>query len=74
MGPAQREQPLAFHIRIDGSLPGAAGGVDVDERGEGNAVDRRLYQLVRQPGDVDEHTVEITFLGPGVEAYVFTFG
>jgi thiol-disulfide isomerase/thioredoxin len=74
MGPVQRGQPVAFQVRIDGSLPGAAGGVDVDERGEGTAVDRRLYQLVRQPGDVDEHTFEITFLEPGVEAYVFTFG
>jgi thiol-disulfide isomerase/thioredoxin len=35
---------------------------------------RRLYQLVRQPGVVDERTFEITFLERGVEAYVFTFG
>jgi hypothetical protein len=28
----------------------------------------------RQRGDVDEHTFEITFLEPGVEACVFTFG
>jgi thiol-disulfide isomerase/thioredoxin len=74
MGPAQREQPVRFRVRIDGAPPGAARGVDVDELGEGTAADRRLYQLVRQPGDVDEHTFEITFLDAGVEAYVFTFG
>jgi thiol-disulfide isomerase/thioredoxin len=74
MGPAQGGQPVPFRVRIDGGPPGAARGVDVAEHGEGTAVDRRLYQLVRQPGDVDEHIFEITFLDPGVETYVFTFG
>jgi thioredoxin family protein len=34
----------------------------------------RLYQLVRQPGEVREHTVSITFAAPGARAHVFTFG
>jgi hypothetical protein len=33
-----------------------------------------LYQLVRQNDTVRERTLEITFLEPGAEAYVFTFG
>ena len=33
-----------------------------------------MYQLVRQRGAVGERTFEITFLDPGVRAYVFTFG
>jgi hypothetical protein len=33
-----------------------------------------LYQLIRKRGPVTDRTVEITFLAPGVEAYVFTFG
>ena len=74
MGPRSSGQPVRFQVRIDGDPPGAAHGVDVDERGEGVAEDRRMYQLVRQPGDVGEHTFEITFLEPGVEVYVFTFG
>jgi thiol-disulfide isomerase/thioredoxin len=74
MGPAQNGQPIRFRVRIDGGEPGAARGVDINERGEGTAADRRLYQLVRQPGDVGEHTFEITFLEPGLEANVFTFG
>jgi thiol-disulfide isomerase/thioredoxin len=74
MGPAQNGQPIRFRVRLDGGEPGAARGDDVDEHGEGTAADRRLYQLVRQPGDVGEHTFEITFLDAGVEAYVFTFG
>ena len=35
---------------------------------------RGLYQLVRQRSGVTEHTFEITFVDPGVHAYVFTFG
>jgi xylulose-5-phosphate/fructose-6-phosphate phosphoketolase len=33
----------------------------------------RLYQLVREHDTVRERTLEITFLEPGAEAYVFTF-
>jgi hypothetical protein len=36
--------------------------------------DGRLYQLVREHEAVRERTLEITFLGPGAEAYAFTFG
>jgi thiol-disulfide isomerase/thioredoxin len=74
MGPAEGSPPVRFRVSIDGGPPGAAHGVDVDERGDGIAADRRLYQLVRQPERIDEHTFEITFLEPGVEAYAFTFG
>jgi hypothetical protein len=35
---------------------------------------QRLYQLVRQNGTINDHTFEIQFLDPGVEAYAFTFG
>ena len=38
-------------------------------------IDRqRLYQLIRQSGDVTEHVFSIEFLDPGVQAYSFTFG
>ena len=36
--------------------------------------DGRLYQLVREPDDIRDRTLEITFLEPGAEAYAFTFG
>jgi hypothetical protein len=48
--------------------------VDVDEDGTGVLRDGRLYQLVREPDTVRERTLQITFLEPGAEAYVFTFG
>ena len=59
---------------VDGEAPGAAHGLDVDEQGRGTLVEPRLYQLIRQPGSIDDRTFEITFDAPGVEAYAFTFG
>jgi hypothetical protein len=72
MGSTRGDAP--FRVLIDGGPPGSSSGTDCDERGHGVVSEPRLYQLVRQPGPVDEHTLEITFAAPGVEAYVFTFG
>ena len=65
---------IPFRVLLDGQSPGASHGVDIDEDGQGVLRDGRLYQLVRQPGEVRERTVEITFVEAGAEAYVFTFG
>jgi thiol-disulfide isomerase/thioredoxin len=73
LSPGVRE-PIAFRLLLDGEAPGASGGVDVDEDGNGVLRDGRLYQLVRQHDTVRERTLQITFLQPGAEAYVFTFG
>jgi len=62
-----------FTVRIDGEPPGPDHGVDVDESGAGVVDEPRLYQLVRQRRP-RRRTVEITFLDPGVRAYVLTFG
>jgi hypothetical protein len=61
-------------VLLDGQPPGDSHGIDVDPLGLGAVSEPRLYQLVRQPGAVSDHTFEITFLDPGVRAYVFTFG
>jgi hypothetical protein len=74
MGPGDGGAPVMFRVLVDGQPPGPDHGVDVDEQGSGTATEPRLYQLVRQRGRVGEHTFEITFLDPGVQAYVFTFG
>jgi thiol-disulfide isomerase/thioredoxin len=74
MGPATRDAPVPFRALVDGEPPGAAHGLDVDERGDGTVAQQRLYQLIRQPGPITDRTLEITFLAPGVEAYCFTFG
>ena len=65
---------VPFRVSLDGEPPGASHGGDVDEAGSGIASVPRLYQLVRQPGRIEDHTFEITFLDPGIEANVFTFG
>jgi hypothetical protein len=67
-------EPIPFRVLLDGEAPGRSHGVDVDEDGTGLLGDGRLYQLVREHGTVRERTVGITFLAPGAEAYVFTFG
>jgi thioredoxin family protein len=66
--------PIPFRVLLDGEAPGPSHGVDVDADGIGLLRDGRLYQLVREHDAVRERTLEITFLEPGAEAYVFTFG
>jgi thiol-disulfide isomerase/thioredoxin len=73
LSPGARE-PIPFRVLLDGEPPGTSHGVDVDEDGNGLLREGRMYQLVRQDGEVRDRTVELTFLEPGVEAYVFTFG
>jgi thiol-disulfide isomerase/thioredoxin len=67
-------EPIPFRVLLEGDAPGPSHGVDVDEDGNGELREGRLYQIVRQHDAVDERTLEITFLEPHAEAYVFTFG
>jgi thiol-disulfide isomerase/thioredoxin len=74
LGPGPDGKPVRFRVTLDGAPPGGDHGVDVDAAGEGTVTEQRLYQLVRQSGDVRAHVFEIEFLDPGVMAYAFTFG
>jgi len=74
LGPAADGAPVHFRVTIDGAAPGAAHGVDADAEGQGVVTSQRLYQLVRDPDTAADHTFEIRFLDPGVQAYAFTFG
>jgi thiol-disulfide isomerase/thioredoxin len=74
MGPGAAEAPVRFRVRLDGALPGAAHGLDVDPQGAGQVTEPRLYQLIRQPQPIVDRTFEIEFLEPGVAAFAFTFG
>ncbi len=67
-------EPIPFRVLLDGQIPGPSRGVDVDEAGNGRLREGRMYQLLRQRDGIRERTLEITFLEPGAEAYVFTFG
>jgi cytochrome c biogenesis protein CcdA/thiol-disulfide isomerase/thioredoxin len=75
LGPAPESGQIRFRVTIDGAAPGDGHGTDVDPAGQGVVTSQRLYQLVRQTGGViTDHTFEIRFLDPGVQAYAFTFG
>jgi hypothetical protein len=74
MGAASRSRPVRFRVTIDGKLPGFSHGGDVDEGGQGIAVEQRLYQLIRQQGPITERHFEIEFIDAGVEIFAFTFG
>jgi hypothetical protein len=74
MAPPASGASVPFRVLLDGQSAGADHGTDVDEQGNGAATEPRLYQLVRQRGDVRERTFEIALEGPGIEAFAFTFG
>jgi len=74
MGPAAPGTFIRFRVLIDGRPPGAAHGIDIDEQGNGTVTEQRLYQLIRQPKPIADRQFQIEFLGPGVEAFAFTFG
>jgi len=74
LAPPASGAPVRLAVLLDGQPPGDSHGLDVDESGEGTLSEPRMYQLVRQRGPIRQRTFEITFDGPGVRAYVFTFG
>ena len=74
LAPPATGAPVRFAVLLDGRPPGDAHGLDVDEAGAGALSEPRMYQLVRQRAPIRERTFEITFDGPGVRAYVLTFG
>lgn len=74
LGPGPEGKPVRFRVTLDGQAPGEAHGVDTAADGSGIVTEQRLYQLVRQSGDVRDRTFTIEFLDPGVAAYAFTFG
>ncbi len=74
LGPGADGKPVRFKVTVDGKAPGDGHGADTDADGNGTVTGQRLYQLVREAGPVGDHTFEIHFLDPGVQAFAFTFG
>lgn len=74
LGPAEDGKPVRFQVTVDGRPPGDLHGADIDAAGNGSVSRTRLFQLVRQRGEVRERTFEVRFLDPGAMAYAFTFG
>jgi hypothetical protein len=65
---------VRFKVTLDGADPGEDHGVDASSDGSGEVREPRLYQLIRQKGQIKDRTFEIEFLDPGVQAFSFTFG
>ncbi len=74
MGSSDPAKSIPFRVKIDGAVPGADHGLDVDAEGRGSVREPRLYQLVRQSRPITDRTFEIEFLDAGSRVYAFTFG
>jgi thiol-disulfide isomerase/thioredoxin len=74
LAPAKDRKPLRFKITLDGAAPGENSGGDAAADGSGEIREPRMYQLIRQKGQIRDRTFEIEFLDPGVQALDFTFG
>jgi thiol-disulfide isomerase/thioredoxin len=74
MGPREPGAEVPFRVLVDGEAPADAHGLDVGEDGRGTLSEQRLHQLIRQPGRIEDRTLELDFPEAGVEAYCFTFG
>src|SRR5262249_4543624 len=56
VGPGPEGRPIHFRVTIDGEIPGENHGIDTDASGEGIMGDQRLYQLIRQSGEIRDRT------------------
>lgn len=67
-------KPVRFKVTLDGKPPGKNHGVDTDAQGNGEIHEQRLYQLVRQSGEIKDRNFRIEFIDADAEAFAFTFG
>ncbi len=74
LGPAKNGTPVRFKVKLNGTAPSDDHGSDSGSDGTGEVRQPRMYQLVRQKGQIEDVTFEIEFLDPGVEVFSFTFG
>jgi hypothetical protein len=74
LAPTKDGKPGRFKVTLDGAVPGDDHGTDSAPDGTGEVREPRLYQLIRQKGEIQDRTFEIEFLDPGVQALDFTFG
>ena len=65
MGPVALGASVPFRVRLDGTVPAEAHGLDIDGEGNGTLARQRLHQLIRLTGPVRERLLEIEFLDVG---------
>ena len=71
---AHNGKPIYFKVTLDGKAPGSNHGSDIDAQGNGVIYEQRLYQLIRQSGEIKDRIFHIEFFDAGAEAFAFTFG
>jgi thiol-disulfide isomerase/thioredoxin len=74
LAPAKNGVPVRFKVKLNGVAPGDDHGSDSGADGTGEIRQPRMYQLIRQRGQIKDATFEIEFFDSGVEAFSFTFG
>ena len=74
IAPTEDGKPVRFKVTLDGVAPGDNCGSDSAPDGTGEVREPRLYQLIRQKGQIEDRTFEMEFLDSGVQALDFTFG
>ncbi|MGA3117803.1 MAG: hypothetical protein ABSF90_25640 [Syntrophobacteraceae bacterium] len=74
LAPPKNGKPVRFTVKLDGAAPGEDHGVDCNADGAGEIRLPRMVQLNRQKGRARDRLFEIEFLGPGAQAFSFTFG
>jgi Thioredoxin like C-terminal domain len=62
LGPTKDRKPVRFQVKLEGAARGDDCGVDSAPEGSGAVQEPRLYQLIRQKGQVEDRTFEIEFL------------
>jgi hypothetical protein len=67
-------KPVRFKVTLDGKAPADDHGTDADAQGYGEIHEQRLYQLIRQSGNIKNRVFRIEFLDADAEAFAFTFG
>ena len=67
-------KPVRYKVTLDGKAPGDDHGMDTDAQGNGEIHEQRLYQLIRQSGQIKDRLFRIEFLDADGEAFAFTFG
>jgi len=74
LAPTPDGKPVRFKVTLDGAAPNDDHGSDSASDGTGQVREPRLYQLIRQKGQIHDRIFEIEFLDPGAQALDFTFG
>ena len=74
LSPADDRTPVRFRVALDGAPPAGAHGVDTGPDGDGVVHHPGVYQLIRLPGPIEDHTFTIELFERDATALCFTFG